>query len=255
MDITTTVLLAFAFSISLNLMMYGIAYLIQTDKLTDLSYSLTFIIIALTGYFLISAKDPVDNILLILILVWAFRLGTYLFVRINRIGHDARFNDIRNNPVSFFGFWFMQGISVAIIMIFYILAIKTEAKEVNGLTMIFSGLAMLFLSLEALSDYQKYKFKLKNPGEFMTKGLWKKLRHPNYTGEIFFWLSLSCISAVHLKGTWLLLNFVSPLWIACIIIFFSGIPPLEKIWKVKYKENKAFKEYWNSSWRLIPYIY
>jgi steroid 5-alpha reductase family enzyme len=48
---------------------------------------------------------------------------------------------------------------------------------------------------------------------------------------------------------------IGPLWISFIIIFFSGIPPLEKKWKEKYMSDPEFRNYWGSSWRLIPGIY
>lgn len=39
------------------------------------------------------------------------RLGTFLFLRILKDGHDRRFNHVRDSPGTFFVYWTLQGIS------------------------------------------------------------------------------------------------------------------------------------------------
>ena len=98
------------FSVGFNLLLFLVAYILQTDKITDISYALTFVILAMTS-FLNSGQDLIDLVLLCVILVWAFRLGSYLFTRIHRIGRDARFDQIRVKFSSFLTFWIMQGLT------------------------------------------------------------------------------------------------------------------------------------------------
>lgn len=54
------------------------------------------------------------------------------------------------------------------------------------------ALAILATALEYIADQQMYDFRNSNPpkGSIMQSGLWKYSRHPNYLGEIIFWLSL-----------------------------------------------------------------
>ena len=47
-----------------------------------------------------------------LVLLWAVRLGLYLFVRVLKEGGDRRFNKARDNPATLFAFWTMQGQSL-----------------------------------------------------------------------------------------------------------------------------------------------
>jgi len=60
---------------------------------------------------------------------------------------------------------------------------------------VLDGLALIVgvgaVSIEALADEQMWSFaRTKQPGEIMNHGLWKLSRHPNYFGEIGFWVSL-----------------------------------------------------------------
>ena len=249
------ILICFAVSIGLNMSMFLLAYIFQTDKITDISYSVSFIL--LSSYTILTSGDMSTSklILYILINLWAFRLGLYLFRRIHKMEKDNRFDNIRNNIKSFFGFWFIQGISVPLILIPFILFSYNIAVPK---TLIFNtGAVIAFVGflIESIADYQKYIFKLNNPNNFMSKGLWSKLRHPNYTGEILFWTGLwiACISALNLNLS--LIGFIGPVWIIILLLKFSGIPPLEKKWEEKYGNNTSFQSYYDKSWKLIPYIY
>jgi steroid 5-alpha reductase family enzyme len=46
--------------------------------------------------------------------------------------------------------------------------------------------------VQTTADFQKLIFKMDsaNDGKFITHGLWRYVRHPNYTGEIVMWMSL-----------------------------------------------------------------
>ena len=44
-----------------------------------------------------------------MVMAWAFRLGSYLFIRILKDGKDKRFDNVRDNPSRFFLFWTIQG--------------------------------------------------------------------------------------------------------------------------------------------------
>ncbi|CAJ0965149.1 unnamed protein product [Ranitomeya imitator] len=52
-----------------------------------------------------------------LVTVWAVRLGTFLFLRILRDGHDRRFDKVRDNPGMFFVYWTVQGIWIFVTLL------------------------------------------------------------------------------------------------------------------------------------------
>ena len=248
-----TLIILFGVSLGLNLLMYVIAYIFQTDKLTDISYSVTFLILSMWAFSL-SDKSIVALVSLLLIAMWACRLGGYLLIRIKHMGHDARFDSIRINKWSFLGFWFVQGISVFIISLSYLLHM-VQGYSPNKLTLVFGSIiALSGWLIEAVADQQKYIFKKKRPDAFMAGGLWSIVRHPNYLGEIMFWFGLTLL-AWGPNMTTNLISLIGPLWITFLLLKFSGIPILEKTWQKKYGENPKYKKYKASTSKLIPGVY
>jgi steroid 5-alpha reductase family enzyme len=102
-------------------------------------------------------------------------------------------------------------------------------------------------SLELVSDEQMRVFAArKQPGDVMQEGLWAWSRHPNYLGEILFWLSL-----------WLFAVAAAPSWwwtgigvLAILALFvFASIPLLD----TRSRERRpAFAEYAARTPALIP---
>ncbi len=240
-------------SIAINLVFFLFAYFLQTDKVTDFTYSLTFIILSFIGY-VDSDKTWVDLTLLLLIVIWALRLGSYLFLRIHAMGRDKRFDAFRHKWLSFLGFWIVQAVSVWIILLPYIAGVDVPEKVVSPVFILGCALAFGGFLLEAVADYQKYVFKRSNPDGFMSTGVWKRIRHPNYTGEILFWTGLFVALLPFFSG-WQYFTVVSPLWICFLLIRFSGIPLLRKKWDEKYGNDPAFQQYLQRSYSLFPYIY
>jgi len=100
----------------INLLIYPIAYKLQTDKLTDITYALSFATIAVYGFVGgLSVTSVSKMILAALILLWAMRLGLFLLDRVSKMGRDARFDQIRVNPVRFLRFFLIQAVSAWII--------------------------------------------------------------------------------------------------------------------------------------------
>ena len=77
------------------------AYLLQTEKFYDLAGSITYI--SIIGY--VYSKSSEFNlgslVLSLFIIIWAVRLGSFLFFRIKKAGEDKRFRDIKPSPTRF----------------------------------------------------------------------------------------------------------------------------------------------------------
>ena len=89
----------------------------RTDTVTDLSYGLTFIILAIYSLIVDQTFLPYQIVASGLITLWGIRLATYLFIRINTMKRDKRFDGIREKFWSFASFWVFQEIAVWIISI------------------------------------------------------------------------------------------------------------------------------------------
>ncbi|MDZ7820584.1 MAG: DUF1295 domain-containing protein [Candidatus Marinimicrobia bacterium] len=123
-------------AVGINVVMFIPAYLFKTDKFTDLSYSLTFIILIITAWILYPFSAG-NTLIAAMVVVWGLRLGIFLFVRIGKMKRDRRFDGIRESFWKFLQFWLLQGISVWIILIPALLFMKTEVPR-----LCYAGLAI-----------------------------------------------------------------------------------------------------------------
>lgn len=241
-------------SLGINLFFFLFASIFKTDKFTDFTYGLTFIILALFFFIKNQTFYSYQALISLMVILWGIRLVTYLLIRILKIKKDIRFNNIRENTIKFLKFWFFQGIAVWVIMIpsVYLLN-NTYDKSINSI-MVF-GILIWFigLSIETISDIQKFKFSNnpKNKGAWIESGLWKYSRHPNYFGEMLCWWGIFVFTLPFLQGfAWL--TVLGPIFITFILLFVTGIPPLEKIADKRYSKNKGYLEYKKRTSVLIP---
>jgi len=89
--------------------MWGISSLLRTERFYDLTGSSTFLLIALKAYFDYSGKNVRAKIQTSAVVIWAVRLGFYLFSRVLKDGHDRRFTKAKEDPSLFLVYWTIQG--------------------------------------------------------------------------------------------------------------------------------------------------
>ena len=249
------ILIALAVSLGINLLMFVPAFIFKTDKLTDISYAVTFVVVLLFG-FLTNSINVMTVLLLIMIVLWAIRLGVYLLIRIRKIGRDKRFDGMRENFFPFLKFWILQGISVFVIMVPAVLFLNTEIKTFGAVSLIGIIIWCGGLMLETTADYQKYQFinNIDNKGKWIDIGVWHYSRHPNYLGEIMVWVGLYLFMLPVLSISHAFIGLIGPLYIITLISFVSGIPLLEKGADKRWGENPAYRAYKKRVGVLFPKI-
>lgn len=84
----------------------------KTDKVTDLSYGLTFFTLAFYVFSSSNSTNVYQVLILLMVSAWSLRLVIYLLVRILKIKKDERFAGIRENFKKFAVFWTFQEIAV-----------------------------------------------------------------------------------------------------------------------------------------------
>ena len=249
----TAILVSFVVSLVVNAAFFVIAAIRKTDVVTDLSYSLSFAVLALVLPFS-GASEPVQLVASLLVLVWAARLGIYLFRRILLIKVDHRFDQMRDKPLRFARFWLLQAITVAVVMlpVSYLLG-SGDPPGLGPWMIAGAALWLIGLVIEAVSDAQKSAFKAKRTeGErFITSGLWKYSRHPNYFGEILVWWGLFAYAVPFLQGAAFLVV-IGPVFITLLLLFVSGIPLLEQSADAKFGDDPAYQEYKRRTSILVP---
>lgn len=249
----TTIVLSFAVALAVNGVFFAVAAAQQTDVVTDLSYSLTFALLAVVLLFT-GAGKPVQLVASLLVVVWAIRLGAYLFRRILRMKVDHRFDGMRERPLRFARFWLLQAVTVAVVMLPVSYLLDRDHPPGFGIWSALGAAVWLAgLVVEAIADAQKAAFKAKeeNRRRFVASGLWRYSRHPNYFGEMLVWWGLFVYVIPALHG-WAFAVIVGPVFITLLLLFVSGIPPLERSSEEKYGSDAGYREYKRRTSILVP---
>jgi len=251
-----TILLALGISLGINTLGFVLGFVGRTDRYTDISYSLSFIIIAVAGIILTPAPGWHAMLLVAMVVIWGGRLGLYLLIRIVRTGKDARFDGRRESFARFSRFWILQALSVWIIILPVTLTLGAPPlQRIPFWAQLGPLLWLTGLAMETTSDYQKFRFRNRpeNRESFIRSGLWKYSRHPNYFGEILVWWSiwLTALPGFHGMNH---LGIIGPLFITILILFVSGVPILEKKSNEKYGHDPSWKQYVAKTNRIVPWF-
>jgi steroid 5-alpha reductase family enzyme len=230
------------------------AYLLQTEKFFDLTGSLTYISVILIAVILSAATDARSILLAALVVIWAVRLGSFLFGRIKKAGKDDRFDEIKPSFIRFLNVWTIQGLWVTFTMAAALVAITTTNRKELDLFAILGFLVwVLGFAIEVVADSQKSRFSANpdNKGKFIQTGLWSRSRHPNYFGEIVLWVGVAMIALPVLQG-WQWVALISPVFVTLLLTRVSGIPLLEKKADKKWGGQEDYESYKKRTPVLIP---
>lgn len=248
-----TLLLYLGVSLTINICMFLIAFRLQSDKLTDMSYAVTFMALTLFG-FLRSDGEVYHMILLAIIAVWAVRIGSFLLYRVMRAGKDQRFDGMRESFFKFIRFWILQAITVWVLLLPSLFAFESSGRQSF---LVYAGLGIwaIGLVIESVADFQKYRFSqdTKNKGTWIDVGIWRLSRHPNYFGEILVWIGVYLIALVSLTTVQAWIGLISPVFITILLLFVSGIPLLEKSADKKWGHLKEYQAYKAATSVLVPF--
>ena len=193
---------------------------------------------------------PLALIMLGLIEVWGLRLTINWAIHFKGLAfEDWRYTKFRSKGkviffiINLFGLHLFPTMVVFLAMLspisfFNFLAASnfTNAFNLSSILAILIGLFAVII--EIVADSQSLKYRKLYPGEILNRGVWKYSRHPNYLGEILFWLSLYLFTISLNNTMWVL--FLGPL--AMVLLFgFVSIPMMEKHLLAKYPEYKDYQ--------------
>ncbi len=242
-----------------TLIVFIFSFIFRNSSLYDPYWSVIPIPIALYWVSISPQGNDLRQLLVIMVIsLWSLRLTLNWIKSWPNLEHeDWRYKKLKEDSgrlywaVSFMGIHLFPTLIVFLGMLPVLAAVENPAP----LGIIdFAGalVSVLAVIIEYTSDEQLRQFKKYNQikGMNMDKGLWSISRHPNYLGEILFWLGLFTIGLSH--------NLLSNLWtgagfIAMFILFkFISIPMMEKrLIKTKIR----YEEYILKVPALIPWIW
>lgn len=230
------------------------AYILKTEKFYDITGTITYLIV-ITYCLYRSYSHEIINygnlIISFLIIFWALRLGSFLFIRIKKAGEDIRFREIKKSPTRFFMTWTLQGMWVSLCSACALTGIS-KGIVINSIFFIGISIFLIGFLIEVIADNQKFNFRSipSNKDKFITSGLWKYSRHPNYLGEIILWFGISLISFSSLQGMELI-TLISPVFTYFLLVYVSGIRILEFNGNSKWGSLESYKTYIKNTPRLL----
>ncbi|MDB4253696.1 DUF1295 domain-containing protein [Gammaproteobacteria bacterium] len=236
------------------------AFIFKTEKFYDLTGSLTYI--TAISFALYSTNTPQNLdlgslIIGIAIILWALRLGSFLFMRIHKDKKDGRFDSIKTSFSQFFMTWTLQGMWVFICSSAALVAIANPTGvPINTVFIIGLALFILGFVVEIIADNQKSAFRSipENKDVFINEGLWARSRHPNYFGEITLWTGITVMGISTFEGMNYLALF-SPIFSYLLLNYVSGVRMLEYRGQKKWGHLDAYKTYKESTPKFIPKIF
>lgn len=232
------------------------AFKAQTEKYYDLTGALTYISITVLLVLLTPGVDSRGLLLAAMAVVWAARLGSFLFRRVRRHGKDDRFDELKPSFFRFLNTWTLQGLWVVLTAAAAWIAITSPTRVgLDGWALAGVVVWAAGFGIEVVADRQKSRFKADpaNKGRFISTGLWAKSRHPNYFGEIVLWIGVLLVAVPVLEG-WQWVALLSPVFVALLLIKGSGIPPLEKKADKSWGGQPDYEAYKKNTPVLVPAI-
>ena len=236
------------------------AFIFKTEKFYDLTGSLTYIATILFALYATGSFQNVQlgNLIIgVAIIIWALRLGSFLFMRIHKDKKDGRFDSIKTSFSQFFMTWTLQGMWVFICSSAALIAIANPTGAVINILFII-GLIMFIVGfvIEVIADNQKTAFRSvpENKDLFINEGLWARSRHPNYFGEITLWTGITVMAISTFEGMNYLAIF-SPIFSYLLLNYVSGVRMLEYRGHKKWGHLEEYNAYKKSTPKFIPRVF
>ena len=229
------------------------AYILKTEKFFDLMGSITYLTTVLAALYITDSGKISDYMIVSCVVIWAIRLGSFLFMRIHKAGEDRRFREIKTNFTRFFMTWTLQGMWVSMCLLCVLTALSSNNGIILNNVFYFGLLIFIFgFIIEVIADNQKTVFRkdVNNKDKFITTGLWSYSRHPNYLGEILLWFGVAIMSFSSLQGLQYL-TLISPIFVYILLVYISGIRMLENQGDKKWGHLDSYKEYLKNTPRLF----
>lgn len=221
-------------------------------------YSIHFLVYS------VKCQDQIPHlrqfIMIFLIFTWSIRL-TYNYYRkggYSKGSEDYRWEYVKNQINSkvlfeLFNITFISTIQNFILMLISLPTSYSNMNQITNYDFILCFLGLGFIIFETIADNQQWTFhqlkkthmESKSKG-FLTYGLFKYSRHPNFFAEISFWWVIYLFS--HLSNGW---N-ISFFGVFLLTLLFQGSTALtEKISSDKYKEYRIYQL---TTSRIIPWF-
>jgi steroid 5-alpha reductase family enzyme len=202
---------------------------------------------------LVQDWTPLSVACVLVVFVWAVRLTLNWGIGWSGLGHeDWRYLRMyEQTPVPR---WLTLLVGVQLVPALFVtlgclplIPALTRGGSFGTLGLLATALGLFAVGLELAADEQRRSFAAAKPGALMDASLWAWCRHPNYLGEILFWVSLWLfgVAAAPSAALW---TAIGPLSITGLFAF-ASIPLMETR---NAERRPGWAEYVARTPRLIP---
>ena len=233
----------------------------RSERFYDLSGSLTHLCVIGLALCQSTPRSPRQVCVALASTVWCCRLGTFLFLRIEKDGRDERFDALKKHALRFLGAWTIQALWVSLIQLpVVLLNDRQDDAPLGPADAVLGAVWLASFILETLADVQKFVWRCgpANKGKFITVGLWQYARQPNYCGEIAMWTALAALAANAAAGaddfTRVVWAFGSPAFTALLLLKVSGLPMVDRASMAKWGDDPAYLHYMKHTSSVVPWF-
>ncbi len=202
----------------------------------------------------ISALTLMQDLILVMVSFWSIRLTLNWITRWKGIkDEDWRYISYRfKYPdnywiISFFGIHLFPTIMVFLGCLAAYPALVLHEGTMGLMEWVGAGVIFTGIMMESIADMQLRRYDRNRAlSDFMNRGLWKYSRHPNYFGEVLFWVGLFLSSTGMEKTYW----WIVPGPLVMILMFYTiSIPMMDRR---MLRRRTGYRDYLKRTSALIP---
>lgn len=200
-------------------------------------------------------------ILLGVLFVYGIRLALYLLIRERKSASYKKIlyqpDNTKRKPIFAM---FMIWISCALLYVgqispvtFYLYNLELGALVNHTWAWVGAVVAAVGVIIEMVADAQKSAAKKINANRFVSHGLYRIVRCPNYFGEVLMWTGsfLICFGACCTVGQWVIASLG---YIGIVYVMFSGARRLELRQNETYGNDPEFQAYIKRTPLILPLV-
>jgi steroid 5-alpha reductase family enzyme len=191
-----------------------------------------------------------------LVTIWSLRLGLHIAVRTSAISDDPRYAAFArewgvDSPRKMFVFLQNQGFGSIPLVFSIFVAARFPSDLLRPQDYLAALILLSGIAGEALADAQLKRFREcpANQGRVCDVGLWRWSRHPNYFFEWLGWLAYPVI-AISPDYGWGWATLLAPAFMYWILVYVTGIPPLEE--QMLRSRGERYRDYQSRTSIFFP---
>ena len=246
-----------AWIFAIQIIVFIPSFIFRTEHYYDLTGGITYISTVVMALILKNSYQGIDLISLLLgsmVIIWATRLSSFLFLRVKKSGEDVRFKKIKHSFSWFLMTFMLQGMWVFMCIFPALIVISSFNSEINNYAIVGSIVWLFGFLFEIIADNQKSNFNKFNKGEFISNGLWSITRHPNYFGEFILWLGITIASLGYIDNYKYVL-LLTPIFVYLLLTRVSGVNLLEDIGDKRWGNSKEYQKYKEKTPLFFPKLF